>query len=117
LQATVHCTPERADKYIAGIDGRLETFQLLLTGNTVKIARKGPAATHKIEPILSPESVEKIKSVIEQLENKKPEIVELCDPERVDKYIAFINDRIEVFQWLLTGDAAQLKIFKPKKAE
>jgi FixJ family two-component response regulator len=69
----------------------------------------------KITPLLSKESVEKIKSVMEQLESKKLEIAERIEAERAEKYIRFIDDSLGVFAWLLTGTSVKLEIFKPKE--
>ncbi|MCL1785894.1 MAG: hypothetical protein FWG39_01955 [Alphaproteobacteria bacterium] len=73
--------------------------------------------TNKIAPLLSNESIAKIQNVMKQIENKKPEIAQKCDPELVEKCIKFIDQRLEVFQWLITGSAGRLKVFKPKNIE
>jgi len=74
-------------------------------------------ATSKLGPLLSPESIEKIKSVMKQLEDKKVEMSEKYPSETAERLIKSIDARIKALEWFLSGDAGQLKIFKPKKAE
>ncbi|MCL2758364.1 MAG: hypothetical protein FWE64_03530 [Alphaproteobacteria bacterium] len=75
---------------------------------------KNCSTTDKVTPLLSAESIAKIKSVIEQLENKKSEIAFNCAPDVAEKYIKGINGRLEVFQCLLAGDAARIIMVKPR---
>lgn len=69
---------------------------------------------NSIELILSLESIDKIKSVIEQMKNKKLEIVGHYSPKKTEIYTEAIDAHIKVLEWFLSGKRGEVKIFKPK---